>query len=114
MRIDGDSWFSLAAKKMDWAAGRQKVIASNIANADTPSFKPRDVVSFEEHLSRSSSAERGYPDTVQHESLWGGSMDGNGVVLEEQMELSNSAASEYQLASTLYRKGYDMLNIAIS
>lgn len=109
-----NSWFGIAAQRMDWAAGRQSVIASNIANADTPDYAPKDVVSFEEHLSRSIGNGRGAPDTIEQDTAWGGSMDGNKVVLEEQMSLSNSASSDYQMATSLFRKGYDLLNIAIS
>lgn len=110
----GDGWFGIAAQRMDWATGRQKVIAENVANADTPGYVGRDVVSFEEHLSRAVGNGRGTPDTVEAENLWGGSMDGNRVVLEEQMGLANEASSAHQLAGNLYRKGYDLLNIAIS
>lgn len=109
-----NSWFGTASQKMDWAAARQKTIAENIANADTPNYAPRDVVPFEEHLSRAIGNGRMAPDTVEQESLWGGSIDGNKVVLEEQMTLSNAAASDYHLATTLFRKGYDLITVAIS
>ena len=39
----------LVAKAMDYRAQRQDMIASNIANADTPNYKPRDI-RFEEAL----------------------------------------------------------------
>lgn len=40
---------SLMASAMDYRAARQDLIAGNIANADTPFYKPRDV-NFEEVL----------------------------------------------------------------
>jgi len=40
---------SLLASAMDYRAARQDMIASNIANADTPYYKPRDI-RFEEAL----------------------------------------------------------------
>ncbi|TKI71168.1 flagellar basal body rod protein FlgB [Sulfurimonas crateris] len=40
----------LAAKALDYRAMRQDMISSNIANADTPFYRPRDI-SFEDALS---------------------------------------------------------------
>jgi len=39
----------LASAALDYRAARQDMIASNIANADTPNYKPRDI-SFENAL----------------------------------------------------------------
>ena len=40
---------SLATEAMNYRAARQDLIASNIANVDTPNYKPRDI-SFEKAL----------------------------------------------------------------
>ena len=40
---------SLLTEAMNYRAARQDMIASNIANADTPNYKPRDI-SFEQTL----------------------------------------------------------------
>jgi flagellar basal-body rod protein FlgB len=40
---------TLLAQAMDYRAARQDMIASNIANADTPFYQPRDI-SFEDML----------------------------------------------------------------
>lgn len=113
MTMIGDSWFSMAALKMDWAAGRQKAISENVANADTPGYVGRDTVSFEEHLSRTGGARQG-PETEEAANSWGGSFDGNRVVIEEQLMLANEAASSYQLAARLYGKGHDLVVLAVS
>jgi flagellar basal-body rod protein FlgB len=34
---------SMLRTKMEWHQARQKVLAENVANADTPSFRPRDL-----------------------------------------------------------------------
>ncbi len=112
MDLLGESWFGTASRKMDWAAARQKAVAENIANADTPGYVGRDVKSFEEHLA--SSSPRGTVDTEEVGSTWGGSLDGNKVVLEEQMVLSRTASSDFEMAASLYRKGHDLFGIAIS
>jgi len=49
MSIEISKVHSLLAHAMDYRAARQDMIASNIANADTPNYKPRDI-RFEEAL----------------------------------------------------------------
>jgi flagellar basal-body rod protein FlgB len=49
MSIEISKTHALLAKAMDYRAERQDMIASNIANADTPFYKPRDI-SFEDAL----------------------------------------------------------------
>ncbi|CAA9227005.1 MAG: Flagellar basal-body rod protein FlgB, partial [uncultured Acetobacteraceae bacterium] len=36
----------LTERRMAWLEARQRVLAGNIANADTPGYQPRDVRSF--------------------------------------------------------------------
>ena len=38
--------FKLLNKKMDWLNQRQEVVAENIANVDTPKYKPSDLKTF--------------------------------------------------------------------
>ena len=49
MSVEISKTHSLLAEAMDYRAARQDMIASNIANADTPYYKPRDI-RFEEAL----------------------------------------------------------------
>ena len=49
MSIQISKTHSLLTKAMDYRATRQDMISSNIANADTPYYKPRDI-SFEDAL----------------------------------------------------------------
>ena len=49
MSIQISATHSLAAKALDYRAARQDMIASNIANADTPFYRPRDI-RFEDAL----------------------------------------------------------------
>jgi flagellar basal-body rod protein FlgB len=42
--------FALASQRNRWLAARSSVIADNIANADTPGFKPPGVQSFDAAL----------------------------------------------------------------
>ena len=49
MSIEISKTHALLTKAMDYRAARQDMIASNIANADTPYYKPRDI-HFEDAL----------------------------------------------------------------
>jgi flagellar basal-body rod protein FlgB len=45
--------FDLAFRQNEWLAQRQSVISENIANANTPGYKAKDVESFEDVMRRS-------------------------------------------------------------
>ncbi|MEQ8824479.1 MAG: flagellar basal body protein [Filomicrobium sp.] len=42
--------FAISSQRMQWLSARQSAIASNIANADTPGYRARDVAAFESYL----------------------------------------------------------------
>ena len=48
--------FSIASDRNRWLATRSAALADNIANADTPGFKARDVPSFEAAMNSASAA----------------------------------------------------------
>jgi flagellar basal-body rod protein FlgB len=41
---------ALAERRLHWLDRRQSVLAQNVANADTPGFRPRDLVPFAREL----------------------------------------------------------------
>lgn len=45
--------FELASQQAKWVAVRQKAVANNIANINTPAYKPVEVTPFKEVLHRS-------------------------------------------------------------
>ena len=130
MKLEALSFFNLASQRLEWLGARQKVIAENVANADTPGFKARDVSSFEDMLSRTSQSgginttARGHITSsgeiapgvraVADETAWDTRVDGNTVTLEQQTLRSNEVASSYQMAAQLYRKGYEVMTLAVS
>ncbi|HEY6918950.1 MAG TPA: flagellar basal body protein [Tabrizicola sp.] len=111
MDSPGQTWFQMASRRMEWLASRQTVIAQNIANADTPGYVGQDVQSFEDYLKADPAAGGGVVERVS--GGWGGSKDGNTVVLEEQAVLSAQTAGEFRLASRLYAKGYQLVALAV-
>ena len=127
MGLDSISFFKNASQRMQWLGSRQKVISENVANSDTPGFKAKDVTSFSKmlestqkagmtttnvrHISGNAQNVSGTNTEVDKEA-WSETMDGNTVVLEQQTIKSNEISEGYQLAARLYRKGYDLLNLA--
>jgi len=117
--------------KMRWHQARQSVLAQNIANADTPGFRPSDIKPMDSgpgarvQSVASLAATRTNPAHIAGPALKGGSFDrtgakgwettpaGNAVVLEEQMMEVSANQFDYQMASTLYSKSLGLLKTAI-
>jgi len=126
------SFFSLASQKMSWLSARQKVIAENVANADTPEYRARDITSFEDMLARKTQDSSLTVTRVGHIAgtgpagalegvrvqqdgdTWSTSIDGNSVVLEQQVIKANEVSESYRLAANLYRKGYELLTLSVT
>lgn len=115
MDLTNQSWFEATGSRMDWAGARQRVLAENVANADTPGFVGQDVVSFEDHLDRVETFGRTSDVSFGEADMsWGGSFDGNQVILEEQLMLSGEAQGQFNLASQLYKKGHALIGLSVS
>lgn len=119
VKLDTISFFNLASDRMQWLAARQKVLAENIANADTPNYRARDVTDFQSFLEKSDAARAtGGPshettvETVNASGAWDSSLDGNDVALEQQSVIASENADQYRLAANLYRKAYQLINAA--
>lgn len=111
METPAQSWFQMASRRMEWLSSRQQVIAENIANANTPGYAGRDVQSFDDFLKSDAQPGQG-AEVDDGTTRWGGSMDGNTVVLEEQTILAAQSAGEFRLASRLYAKGHQLVALA--
>ena len=121
MNLESMWFFRLASDRMQWLSARQKVVAENVANADTPNYKARDISSFEEMLRGRGGAggllDAGTPDgvrVVQDEAAGQQSIDGNTVLLEQQTIKASDISENYRMAAQLYRKGYELLTLAAS
>jgi flagellar basal-body rod protein FlgB len=114
--------------KMQWHQERQRLLAENIANADTPKFQPRDLTpptfdrSAPAHqiaLQRTSSAHvtsAMSAGTGIFQSTPGGSEtrpSGNAVSLEDEMIKVAKNQMDYQAATTLYSKSLGLVKTAI-
>ena len=132
MSVTNLSFFNLASDRLSWLAARQKVTAENIANANTPGFRARDVTSFERmvegaprrtvrlattdprHITGTGGAAAANgPAEIVDRSAQPRALDGNSVDLERQAVRATEIADQHRLASELYRKGHDLLSMAI-
>lgn len=121
---------SMLRTRMQWAQARQGVIAENVANADMPGFKPRDLVEprFDRAtgalatsgsgLTLTSAGHMASPgQTVGADSKRAKGFEvrpsGNGVNLEDEMMKAGENQADYQLAASLYQHSLTTLKIAI-
>ena len=130
MDLANSPFFSLLRARLDHLSERQRLIAENIANASTPGYRPRDVdTAGFERLLASSAGGRGLTmmrTDPAHMAPGGASMstsivtrddsettiDGNAVVLEEQMSRAAETRMAFETSIALYQKGLDLVRMA--
>ena len=140
MNLDDIPLFSMLRGRLGYLNQRQQVVAQNVANADTPNYTPRDLrgFSFKSHLSGQTTpagssslgsigsiggsaphllktATSGGPaapfkpvDAPDSETT----LDGNQVVLEDQMMKMSDARLNYDAAISFYQKSLGLLRMA--
>ena len=131
MGLNNTPIFAIMTKQMAWLTQRQEVLAQNIANSDTPGYRPQDLVPLKfrdllrpttlrgmpmkqtsgGHISatRQSSGFRGAKQKQTYETA----PDGNAVVIEEQLMKVSENMGSYRLVTNLYRKHVNMIRIAL-
>jgi flagellar basal-body rod protein FlgB len=121
--------FSMLRTRMEWHQSRQKVLAENVANADTAGYRPRDLVApnFERETQRPvigvslSTTEGGHiaagaTDRAPFRSRAGGyevRPTGNAVSLEEQMMKVAANQMDFQAATSLYTHSLNLIKTAL-
>jgi flagellar basal-body rod protein FlgB len=128
MPISNIPLFSMLRAKMQWHQERQRLLAENVANADTPSFKPRDLspLKFEPGspagpqvaLARTSVLHiASFAGTTQFQVDRRGEYEtrptGNAVSLEDEMLKVASNQMDYQAATALYTRGLALIKTAL-
>lgn len=114
--------------RLSWLDERQRVIAQNVANADTPGYVGRDLnqpTDFARALSegggvrmtRTSAMHIAPPgQTARFDTTTAPdsetTLDGNSVVVEEQMLKMAESRMAYDAAIGLYQKSMQMLRMA--
>ncbi len=109
------------------AGTRHRVIAENVANADTPGYRARDVKGFADHVAETFQAKASRPG---HFGADGGarastrsdamidfqtqaSGNGNSVSLEAEMVKAVETQGQHAMATAIYRKAHDLLRLGL-
>ena len=124
--LDAPYVMKLAQDLARHSGARQAQIAKNIANADTPGYRARDVSDFSDSFRKNETSTTMRVSRSGHmarSDLAGGirttdlggeaAPNGNNVSLEEQMSLSTDARSKHELALTVYRSSLDILRTSM-
>ena len=94
---------------MNLLSARQKLVASNIANVDTPGYKTKDIDFQFEFMSL---MQGGTPNVVEAPDLVVKN-DGNNVSLDREARLLSENALRFNLASNLMKTQLKLINSAI-
>ncbi|MEL6767246.1 MAG: flagellar basal body rod protein FlgB [Pseudomonadota bacterium] len=129
--------FDQAAGMARFAAARQRVVAENLAHADNPGYRARDLPPFGEFVRRQqfggapslpveapratrpgharqlddAGQARGLPAPRDLDTPL--SPNGNNVVIEQQTLLGAEAAGQHRLAMSVYAKGLDLMKLGL-
>jgi flagellar basal-body rod protein FlgB len=119
--------------KMAYLDQRQRVISQNVANADTPSYQPKDLLPVDfgrvlkeatgdhstirmnttnvKHMPKPN--EVADPKNREQKETYEVAPAGNAVILEEQMINASHTTMDYNLMTSLYQKNIGMLRTAL-
>jgi len=123
--------FSALTDKMRWHQTRQGLLAENVANAETPGYRGRDLKQYDfaarsgpmssaslatlatrpMHFSVSSGDGSGFD--AQRMANFEVTPEGNGVTLEDEMMKVTTNMMDYQTATSLYQKSIRILKTAL-
>jgi flagellar basal-body rod protein FlgB len=132
MSISDLPMLSALRTKMQWHQERQRVLSENVANSDTPNFKPRDLVEPKFDATGASTGGMGslamMRTSSSHIAPAGGGADsfdqnkrvgfetrpaGNAVSLEDEMLKVSANQMDYAAVTSLYSKSLHLLKTAI-
>lgn len=94
---------------MDLLATRQKLVAGNIANIDTPGYRTKDIDFQFEYMAPAST---GQPNVIEPKDLVVKN-DGNNVSLDREARLLAENALRFNVATSLVKSDIRMVEKAI-
>lgn len=132
MAINDISTLSVLRTKMQWHQERQRLLAQNVANSDTPNFKPLDLVEpkfdragrgvavppasllmLQTAPNHFASVSSSAGTTQSAKSGYQTRPAGNQVSLEEEMMKAAQNQMDYAAATSLYTKSLNLIKTAI-
>jgi flagellar basal-body rod protein FlgB len=122
--------FSALTERMKWLTERQKVLSENVANADSPNYKAkdlepqkfRDLIPNDEirkvEIASTNKAhilpkDRSKFDNKVDRDSYETTPTGNSVVLESEMLKIAETQLEYKMTTSLYKKHMEMYKTAL-
>ncbi len=123
--------FQLIKQGFDYVHQRQRVLAENLANVDTPKYRSQDLPNFEKSafntfMTKQIKMEQSHPEHIsaqkkmptfhQGEDSLAPEMSrtGNNVILEDQLMRMQDNKSYHNLASKIYKANIGFLKYAIN
>ena len=133
MNLDAIPLFSMLRSRLGYISERERLIAQNVANADTPGYAPQDLKPFK--VQASGQVEAGLPmaqpartnpaHLTGTQAASGGAgfapkrgvdsevtLDGNKVELEDEMAKMTESRLQYEAAIDFYQKSMAILQMA--
>jgi flagellar basal-body rod protein FlgB len=120
--------FNLASRQAEWLSARQEIVAGNIANANTPQFKAKDVTPFEAVLDRTfvpmartnpahfASSDLSAAVEVKDAKLnneIGVQESGNTVSLSQELSKTGEIKRQYELSTGLVKSFHSMMLLTV-
>ena len=123
--------FTALTDKMRWHQTRQGLLAENVANAETPGYRGRDLAQYDyadrdagfssamvttsatQPMHFSVSSAEGSAFGAQRMANFEITPEGNGVTLEDEMMKVTTNLMDYQAATSLYQKSIKILRTAM-
>jgi flagellar basal-body rod protein FlgB len=123
--------FDLASRQAEWLSIRQEVVAGNIANANTPQFKAKDITPFSAVLNSTTSAQMARTHAghlsgasidsrinvdVEEEDLnneIGIQESGNTVSLSQELSKTGEIKRQYELSTNLVKSFHRMMLMTV-
>ena len=127
MDLQGLSVLNLASQNMKYLTEKERVIATNLANSNTTGYLARDIKKpdFGSELSGKLAMKTTNPmhmsgigravfsnEVYTPQPTTPLTIDGNGVIIEDQLNEASKASGEYNRMITIYNKYRTMLKTA--
>jgi len=121
--------FAMLRTRMNWHQERQRLLAENVANADTPNFRPHDLAPLQMdrtqmqfasltlertevgHIASSDGASGRF--AMSRPGNYETRLTGNAVNIEDEMIKVAANQMDYQAATTLYTRSLGLIKAAI-
>jgi flagellar basal-body rod protein FlgB len=118
--------FDLAERRLAWTNKRQELLAQNIANANTPGYRPHDLRSFVATLAGAGGIAPVRTQPNHMSGLVGAGQqseteprpaaraaDGNAVALDDQLIKVAATTTSHALVTTIYKKYLGLFGMAL-